>query len=126
MVDAPVKRKKTDGRPLTITDEQIEETLYKCLGNVSSAAKMLGLSRQWLKQRIDRSNKLSSVLNESRDTIIDIAELKLIKAVESGEPWAISLILKTLGKVRGYSEKVDVNQTGNIVIRFDEQDKGLL
>jgi len=108
------KRKQEDGRPLKISDEEIEEKLYKCLGNISMTARTVDMSRQWLKERIDRSPRLTFVLKDAREAIIDIAEIKLVSAIESGEPWAVAMVLKTIGKSRGYSEKIEQEITGSV------------
>jgi len=46
--------------------------------------------------------------DNARGELIDISEQKLRAAVMNGEPWAVAMVLKTLGKSRGYVERQEV------------------
>jgi hypothetical protein len=46
---------------------------------------------------------------ESRVTILDLAESRLWEAIDRGEGWAIAFCLKTIGRSRGYGEHLDLN-----------------
>ena len=41
--------------------------------------------------------------------MVDLAEQKLWESIQHGEPWGITLCLKTLGKDRGYVERQEVS-----------------
>lgn len=73
-------------------------------GNVSLAARTLNLTRNALYARIRKSRKLQEVLEDARESLVDIAETSLRSAVLAGQPWAVTLALKTLGRPRGYTE----------------------
>lgn len=45
--------------------------------------------------------------DNARGELIDISEQKLRAAVMNGEPWAVAMVLKTLGKSRGYVERAE-------------------
>jgi len=52
--------------------------------------------------------------------LLDATEEKLVAAIDNGEPWAIALVLKTLGKERGYVERqetVNKSETLEVVTR---------
>lgn len=40
--------------------------------------------------------------------MLDLAEAKLLSAINSGEAWAVCFFLKTQGKKRQYTERVQV------------------
>ena len=46
-------------------------------------------------------------MTHERGMMIDVAEIALWKAIQNGEGWAISLALKTIGRERGYTERVE-------------------
>jgi hypothetical protein len=52
--------------------------------------------------------EVAEAVADAREELIDIAELRLRKAVQDGEAWAIALTLKTIGKGRGYVERHEV------------------
>lgn len=98
--------------------KKIEEALKQTNGNVSLAARTLNVSRTAVYARIERSPKLRQILTESRESLVDIAETALRSAVLSGQPWAIALTLKTIGRKRGYTERIEqlnIDSEGNFV-----------
>jgi hypothetical protein len=91
--------------------DAIQAVLFAHHGLVAFAAKDLGMARESLHRRIQRSTRLQAVLASSRETVTDLAESRLIQAIDNGEPWAVALYLRTRGKDRGYVEpaaRVDI------------------
>lgn len=91
--------------------KQIIEMLRKHNGLVSMAAEELGMNRSSLQRRIRNNPDLQAALNECREELLDTTESQLIKAVKDGKEWAISLVLKTLGRARGYGDAQEVTVT---------------
>lgn len=95
-----------------VTAEQIEKALLQNGGILTRSAIYLKqvygikITRQALYNRIKRSKKLQSVRVEARETILDVAESVLFQELNKGN-WKVALsLLRTLGKNRGYTEKV--------------------
>ena len=65
----------------------------------------------------------------AREELVDIAEIRLRVAINNGEPWAIALVLKTMGKNRGYTERHEITGADgdSIIIRYvnDWRDNGV-
>ena len=72
------------------------------------AAQKLGCSPMTIYRRAEKDKKVRETIDNFRGLFIDKAELKLEQAVMNGEPWALTLTLKTLGKQRGYVERQEV------------------
>lgn len=87
--------------------QAVKAAIIEASGSISGAAKALGLHRSSLWLRIQKDERLERVLHQAREELVDLAESKLKEAIEDGAPWAISLALKTLGKGRGYVERVE-------------------
>ena len=87
------------------------EALEKSLGIVSTACKMVDISRQthyaWLKADEEYKKALSSI----QDSVLDFAESHLYKLVKEGNPAATIFFLKTKGKKRGYIERQEIEVT---------------
>jgi hypothetical protein len=92
-------------RSLTLTMDDVEDVLRATKGNIAESAKVLATPRSVLARYIGLNPHLKAVMSEIRQEIIDLAEAKLIEQVEDGYFPAISLVLRTLGKERGYTEK---------------------
>jgi hypothetical protein len=91
-----------------LTVSQIVEALQATNGLVSLAAKKLGCSPQNIYARRERSPAIGKAIYDSRQELVDHAELALRSAVLDKEAWAVCLVLKTLGKDRGYVERQEV------------------
>ncbi|HSW63673.1 MAG TPA: hypothetical protein VLH56_10255, partial [Dissulfurispiraceae bacterium] len=74
---------------------------------VSLAARKLDCAPQLIHDRVKSMSLLQQTIDASRDELVDLAEAVLKSAVLNHEPWAVALVLKTLGKRRGYDERQD-------------------
>jgi hypothetical protein len=92
------------------TDQEIEAALVSTGGLVSTAAKKLGVTRQAIQYRITENPDLRDFLKEVREANLDFAEEKLLERIRDGHPQCIIFFLRTLGKDRGYVERME--QTG--------------
>ena len=95
------------------TPEQVITALERSRGIISIAARALGCSGQTVRNYVARYPAVQEVLDEQRDYLLDITELALMTAVHRGEPWAIRLVLSTLGKERGYTTRVEAAGKGS-------------
>lgn len=94
------------------TQKQIEATLVSMSGNVSAAARSLGMQRHHLHLIITKSEKLQRVVHDARQSMCDNAESALNRAVINGEAWAVCFTLKTQAKDRGYIERTQTEISG--------------
>ena len=96
------------------------------------AAAKLGCHADTIYARAKECPALAAAMRHERGVVVDTAEQKLFDAITAGEPWAIQLALKTLGKDRGYVEKTEVEQTATVqqvtevVVRSREEAAALL
>ena len=90
------------------------------MGNLTIVAKSLGVSRtavfNWVQEY-----ELKGIVEEARENRLDFVESALDNLIKKGDTAAIIFFLKTQGRSRGYSEKVDVEHTGKDggAIQFD-------
>jgi len=104
------KRKIPKGiKPKVISDELIAEALKATKGLQYLAAEKIGMSATHLSQRIAGSEYLQEAREHAIQKRIDIAELNLSELTEEKELGAITFMLKTKGKDRGYSEAAQVS-----------------
>ena len=89
------------------------------------AARILKCDRDTVANYINRYPDLLEDVQRARDEMIDEAELGLRDAVLLKDDWAIKYILSTLGKDRGYSQRVESTGKDGGAIEIAEQTKAL-
>lgn len=96
--------------------EKVREAIIKSRGNLSHAARQLGCARYTLSAFVQRHQELEQILKDEREAIVDVAENMLYQAVTLREGWAVCFALKCLGKDRGYVERSETQQSGQVEI----------
>jgi hypothetical protein len=94
--------------PRTYTNERMLAALAQTRGLVCLAAKELGCKADTIRERAARSPEVAAAIRDHRAERVDRAESKLDLALDAGEAWAVSLVLCTLGKDRGYVKETRV------------------
>jgi len=88
--------------------ETVIKALKKARGVKAVAAQILGCDRHTVDNYIKRHPTVAKAYQEQRETLIDVAEGKLITKID-GDKWpAIKFVLTTLGKERGYTERYEI------------------
>ena len=100
-------------------DSTIINALSQTMGNISTAARKLGISRTTIHTRINQSSDVKEAYEEYREQAIDNAESALQRAVLNGDGWAVCFSLKTIGKSRGYTERIEQEITGTHTIKME-------
>ena len=103
------------------TAQQVIDALRKARGIMAVAAKLLGCTRYTVYNYIARYPTVAKAYQEQRDTIVDIAEGKLVAMLDAGEWPAVKYTLSTLGRNRGYVERQELSgpEGGPILIELD-------
>ena len=106
------------------SNKSIIEAVQAVNGMIYLAARKLGCTPQTIYNRMEKNAQIREAVEMSRGEMIDIAEQKLRMAVSNGEPWSIGLVLKTIGKNRGYVERQEVTGAdgGAIIVEWDDSE----
>ena len=102
------------------TSEAMIDALTQTFGMVTQAAKRLHCAPKTIYQRAKEVKAVQQAIDDSREEMVDIAELALRDCVTRKEPWAVSLVLKTLGKGRGYVERQEITGADGKAIAIRE------
>ena len=108
-----------------VTDFQCIKALRANKGLIGPTARACGITYDGIYKRIKNNPELEKVMNDAREDIVDTAEAELFIHVEQGNLDAIKFTLSRIGKKRGYSEKTEVEHTGDVHLHFDKEDEGL-
>lgn len=100
-----------------LDDEKLVKLIKVKRGNLSAVARSLKVSRQTVYNHIKANPTVEAAAAEARETMLDDAEDVLYKKVREGSTAELIFFLKTQGKSRGYTEKSEMEQSGELVIR---------
>ena len=101
-------------RPNGHKAQEVAAALRKNNGMLAAAARELGVSRQTVYNYINKYVTVKEARDEARDTLLDMTETKLFEAIQKGNITAIMFALKTIGKERGYVERIQQEHSGSI------------
>lgn len=106
---------------MRVTNKRMLDAIKKNGGAVYLAARELGCAPNTIYNRMEKVPAMKQAVEDARGEVVDYAEQKLRLAVLNGEPWAIGMTLKTIGKSRGYVERQEVTgkDGGAIVVDWD-------
>lgn len=84
------------------------EALRNNLGHISNACEAAKIGRRTYYDWIDKDKNFKEDVDHVQDSLLDLAESKLLENIENNENTAIIFYLKTKGKKRGYIEKQEL------------------
>ena len=105
------KAQKTDKKK-----KDFIEALRNNLGHISNACEAAKIGRRTYYLWIDKDKDFKEDVEHVQDSLLDLAESKLLENIENNENTAIIFYLKTKGKKRGYIEKQELE----VVKPFDD------
>jgi hypothetical protein len=91
------------------TQHQVIAALQACRGMVYLAARHLQCDPGTIMNYCKKYPAVEQAKHDSRGELLDLAEVKLWQAIQRDESWAIAFCLKTIGRSRGYGERLDLN-----------------
>ena len=123
MADASKDMKDEDARYKNIPFPVIAKTYKANAGNLALTAEALGIDRSTLWQWRKQFPELENMLNDYDESLGDLAESKLMMAINEGNLTAIIFYLKTKHKGRGYIEGQEIKATVQGAIKGMSQEE---
>jgi hypothetical protein len=105
---------------MKVTRDQLSLAIAEGKGIVTAICQKLNISRWAFYKRVNKDQELLEELRSAREELADIAELKLWEKLKEGDIRAILFTLKTIGRDRGFVEKMEIDQTQKQVINIIE------
>lgn len=109
----------------TLTGAEMVEAVKTSNGFITVAAEKLGICRQTFYEKMDDFPEVREAIKDTSEKMLDLAENQLVRLILSGDLQAIMFYLRTKGKHRGYTEKIESELSGRVevaavpVIRFE-------
>jgi hypothetical protein len=96
-----------------LTKNTILTAIRGSAGIVNTVARRIDKDWHTAKRYINKWEETKQAFQAENETITDLGETELIKAMQRGEAWAIKFYLTTKGKTRGYGESINVDHTSD-------------
>jgi hypothetical protein len=96
------------------TVKEVEEALLECAGICAAAAERLKLktgrqcSHSTVRKYLDRHPSLKEAVQQAVEVNLDLAETKLLSALNQGAEWAVKFYLEMKGRQRGYTRRTEI------------------
>jgi predicted transcriptional regulator len=97
-----------------ITKGNFKKALKGSGGIYSHIARKLGVTRSAITHYINKNPELREEINQEEESINDLAESKLITKLNEGDNQMIKFRLTTKAKDRGYVERQEIVNSGNL------------
>lgn len=123
MSSANKDKKSGDGRNKPIPFDVVATAYKNNAGNLSLTAEVLGIDRSTLWEWRKKFPELERMLNDYDESLGDLAESKLMMAINEGNLTAIIFYLKTKHKGRGYIEGQEIRATVSTAIKSMSQEE---
>jgi len=113
----PSEKSETCARPrMRVSVERLVECCRRSNGIISAVAMMLGVDWHTADKYIKNCPEAQDAFQSARESILDVAESKLIQIVNNSQHprnfEAIQFLLSTVAKKRGYTTKVEQEHSG--------------
>ena len=86
-------------------------------GIIATIAERLGCEWHTAKSYIEKYEETKAAYETESESVIDLAESKLIENIQANDNTAILFYLKTKGKKRGYIERNEIEHSGDITVK---------
>jgi len=118
----PKKTSPKHPKPKDNTAARERETLNALKGSggiMSTVAKRLECDWHTAERYVNLWESTKQAFKDERETILDMAESTILTGIKDGDLGSARWMLATLGKNRGYTEKVEMEHSGSVVIIDD-------
>jgi len=106
--DLPLIDQMTGGSSLQHNKKAMLQALEKNLGVVTTSAKAAGIDRATHYRWMQKDPAYKQLVEELSNVALDFAESQLHQQIKSGNASSTIFYLKTKGKKRGYTERMEV------------------
>jgi hypothetical protein len=103
-----------------LTEESVAEALRELSGNMAAVARKFGVTRSSVQEYVAARESLRAVCLEEKEVLCDDIEGSFIRnARDNGNVAAQIFFLKTQGRHRGYSERVEIGGADGGPLQLD-------
>jgi hypothetical protein len=97
--------------------ERVVAALGQSRGLITVAARILGCDPDSVRAYIRNHEVCRTAYNDAQDSMGDLAEGALYRAITDRDPWAVQFYLKTKQRHRGYGDRSEVDMTSTVQVQ---------
>ena len=101
------------------SEEEVLQAVKDTGGIIQNIAKNLNCHWATAQKYVDMYGGTKQAFDDERQTLIDDSENVIRNSVRSGDVQSAKFVLMTLGKKRGYTEKTEVEHSGDMSITIN-------
>ncbi len=90
------------------------EKMKSSLCNVTASCEAVNIARKTFYEWMKKDEKFRQAVDDLQERDIDFVESQLYKQIKDGDTTATIFYLKTKGRKRGYSEKLEIDGSLNV------------
>lgn len=102
-----------------LTDEGVAEALREYNGNMAAVSRKFGVTRVAVWLYVEAREHLKQIVAEEKETLVDDIEGSFIRNAKEGNVAAQIFFLKTQGRHRGYTERVELGGENGGPVQFN-------
>lgn len=103
-----------------LTEESVAEALRELGGNMAAVGRKFGVGRNAVQEYVSNRDHLRAICLEQKEVLCDDIEGSFIRnARDGGNVAAQIFFLKTQGRHRGYSERLELSGDGSGPVQFN-------
>ncbi len=99
---------------MTLTVERIACALKDCGGFQSITARYLGTTPSVIIKWVNKSPTLQGIITDMKERYLDVAEGKVLEAINNGDRNMLKWYLSYQGRDRGYRSETNLNLKGKL------------
>lgn len=100
------------------TKEEVLSAIKGSAGIISTIAKRLQCEWHTAKRLVESFDETQVAYSAEKESILDLAESKVIEAVNMGDIQTAKWYLGLIGRGRGYADKLEVEHTGELPVKI--------
>ena len=112
-------------KPKKVSKEKFLEALKGTMGIQTVIARKLGINRATVADYLKNDQELQDAFQQEKESALDLAESKLLQGINDGDAECIRFYLRTVGKSRGYTERVEQELSSKQPIKLVVDDTDL-
>lgn len=104
---------------INIPENKLIEAIYSSNGTIDSVAKIFGVEWHTINRIINENENALLAMQDKKEILIDKAESNILSAIDEHDIQTSKWYLATIGKKRGYSEKTEIEHSGDMSVNIN-------
>ena len=101
------------------TEKKVLAAIKSSGGIITTISNRIGCEWHTAKNLVNRWESTKQAYKDERETILDMSESTLLKSIKDGDTQSAKWMLSTLGRERGFNDRLEIVGSGGESIKFE-------